>query len=136
MTSKTSIHVFILTTIRMRTTNGVKVMYKPTKKGAVQMARHIAASKRFSIIEDGFNHWWKECIMFGRWLTFNKSCVAGWYHSPIMQGPDPTPICPGATIHLLAITHGNLALYKVHFCVFGRAMDGDLGKANENTVTT
>jgi hypothetical protein len=36
----------------------------------------------------------------------------------------------------LAITHGNLALYKDHVCVFGGATDGDLGKQNENTITT
>jgi hypothetical protein len=92
--------------------------------------------QKFSMFKDGFNRRWKECVMFGRWLTFNESHVAGWYHSPIMQGPDPKPICTGTTIHLLAITHGNLASYKVHVRVFGGATDGDLGKDNENTVTT
>jgi hypothetical protein len=92
--------------------------------------------KKFSRFEDGFNCWWKECIMFRCWLTFDESHVAGWYHSPITQGPDPKPVCTGATIHSLEIMHGNLASYKVHVCVFGRATDGDLGKANKNTVTT
>jgi hypothetical protein len=92
--------------------------------------------QKFSMFEEGFNRRWKECVMFGCWLTFNESRVAGWYHSPITQGPDPKPICTGATIHLLAITHGHLVLYKVHVCVFGGATDGDLGKDNENTVTT
>ena len=60
----------------------------------------------------------------------------GWYHSPITQGPDPKPICTGATIHLLVIMHSNLVLYKAHICEFGGATDGDVGKANDNTVTT
>ncbi len=88
------------------------------------------------MFKDGFNHRWKECLIFGRWLTFDESCVAGWYHSPITQGPDPKPIHTGATIHSLAITHGDLALYKVHVRVFGGATDEDLAKQNENTVTT
>jgi hypothetical protein len=53
-----------------------------------------------------------------------------------MQGPDPKPICTGATIHSLAIMHGNLTLYKRHIHVFGRATDEDLAKQSENTVTT
>jgi hypothetical protein len=40
------------------------------------------------------------------------------------------------TIHLLAITHGDLTSYKVQVRVFGGATGGDLGKDNENTVTT
>jgi len=92
--------------------------------------------RKFSMFEDGFNRRWKECVIFGCWLTFNESRVAGWYHSPITKGPDPKPIRTGATIHSLAITHGDLASYKVHVCVFGGATDGDLGKANDNTVTT
>jgi hypothetical protein len=60
----------------------------------------------------------------------------GWYHSPIMQGPDPKPICTGATINLLVISHNDLTSYNVHIHVFGRAMDGNLNKANENTITT
>ncbi len=70
--------------------------------------------RKFAMLEDGFNTRWMECVKFGQWLTLNKSCVAGWYHSPITQGPDPKPIWTGATIHSLAITHGDLALYKVH----------------------
>jgi hypothetical protein len=49
--------------------------------------------------------------------------------------PYPKPICTGATIHSLAIAHGNLELYKVHVCVFGRKSDEDLGHANNNTTT-
>jgi hypothetical protein len=97
------------------------------------MAHH---RQKFSMFKDGFNHRWKECLILGRWLTFDKSCVAGWYHSPITQGPDPKPICTGATIHSLVITHSNLASYKMHVRVFGGAMDEDLGKQNKNTLTT
>jgi hypothetical protein len=87
------------------------------------------------MFEDGFNCWWKECTTFRRWLTFDESRVAGWYH-PITQGPDPKPIRTGTTIHSLAITHGDLASYKLHVRMFGGATDGDLDKTNENTVTT
>jgi hypothetical protein len=54
-----------------------------------------------------------------------------------MQGPDLTPICTGATIHSLAITHSDLSSYKVHVRVFvGGATVRDLDKMNDNTVTT
>ena len=58
-------------------------------------------------------------------------------HSPITQGPDPKPICTGTTIHSQSITHGDLASYKVHVRVFGRATDDGQGlnKTNDNTVT-
>ena len=91
--------------------------------------------QKFSMFEDGFNIRWKECVEFGKWLTFDESRVAGWYHSPITQGPDPKPIRTGATIHSLCITHGDLASYKVHVRVFGGKTDGDLGKTNNNTIT-
>ena len=97
------------------------------------MARH---HQKFSMFEDGFNHRWKECVTFRRWLTFNASHVTGWYHSPIMQGPDPKPICTGMTIYLLAIIHGDLATYTLHVRVFDGATDEDSGKDNENTATT
>ncbi len=78
--------------------------------------------RKFTIFKDGFNCWWKEwCPMFGRWLTFNESHVAGWYHDAITQGPDPKPICIGMKIYLLAIRHSNLPLYKVHVHVLGGA---------------
>jgi hypothetical protein len=41
MPSKTSIPVFILIMIGTRSTNGIMVMYTPTKKNAVQMAWRI-----------------------------------------------------------------------------------------------
>jgi hypothetical protein len=82
------------------------------------------------VFKDGFNHWCKECLILGCWLTFDESRVAGWYHGPITQVPDPKTICTGATIHSLAITHSNLASYKVSVCVFGGATDKDLGKQN------
>ncbi len=91
--------------------------------------------RKFAMLEDGFNTRWKECVEFGKWLMFDKSRVAGWYHSPITQGPDPKPIRTGATIHSLGITHGNLASYKVHVRVFGGKLDVDLGKTNDNTIT-
>jgi len=91
--------------------------------------------QKFLMFEDGFNIRWKECVEFGKWLTFDESRVAGWYHSPITQGPDPKPIQTGTTIYSLAITHGDLASYKVHVQVFGGKTAGDLGKTNNNTIT-
>jgi hypothetical protein len=118
--------------IGTRTTND-KVYVDKRQCSPQNTARH---HKMFSKLKDGFNHWWNKCLIFGCWLTFNESRVEGWYHSPITQGPDPKPICTGATIHSLAIMHGNLALYKVHVHLFGRGTDGDLGKPNKNTITT
>jgi hypothetical protein len=109
-------------------------VYGDSKKCSPEgTAKHC---QKFSVFEDGFNRQWKECTIFGRWLTFDESRVAGWYHSPITQGPDPKHIHTGVTIHSLAITHGDLALYKVHIRVFGGASDEDLDKTNKNTVTT
>jgi hypothetical protein len=90
--------------------------------------------RKFAMFEDGFNRRWKECVQFGRWVTFDESRVAGWYHSPITQGPDPKPIRTGATIHSLAVTHGPLASYKLHVRVFGGKSDEDLGKRSNHTV--
>jgi hypothetical protein len=94
-------------------------------------ARH---RHKFTMFEDGFNRRWKKCIQFGRWLTFDESCIAGWYCSPITQGPDPKPIRTGVTIHSLAVTHGNLKLYKLHVRVFGGKLDKDLGRRSDNTI--
>ena len=33
--------------------------------------------KKYEHIEDGYNKRWKECIIFGRWITAEKSWVAG-----------------------------------------------------------
>ncbi len=84
-------------------------VYADSKKCSPEgTAKH---RQKFSMYmyEDGFNRQWKECLIFGRWLTFDESHVAGWYHIPITQGPDPKPIRTGATIHSLAITQGNHA---------------------------
>jgi len=40
--------------------------------------------KKFGAVEDAFNARWKECVTFGKWLTFDESRVADWYHSPII----------------------------------------------------
>jgi hypothetical protein len=81
-------------------------LYADSKKCSPEgTAKH---GQKFSMFKDGFNRRWKECTTFGRWLTFNKSRVVGWYHSPITQGPDPKPIRTGGTIHSLAITYGDL----------------------------
>ena len=64
----------------------------------------VAHGLKFGIVEDGFNSQWQEIINFERWLTADKSCVAGWYKSQITCGPEPKPICTGTTLHKLCIT--------------------------------
>ena len=91
--------------------------------------------RKFEHIEDGFNQRWKECVKFGKWVTADESRVAGWYHSVITVGPEPKPICTGATIHSLCVTEGPLATYKLHCRVFSRKSDEDLNRKHENTAT-
>jgi hypothetical protein len=69
------------------------------------------------------------------WLTFDESHVAGWYKSAITIGPEPKPIQMGATIHLLCISKGNLAGYKLHAHTYGGASDKSLCVKCNNTVT-
>ena len=90
--------------------------------------------RKFALFEDGFNCHSKECVQFRCWVTFEESHVAGWYHSPITQGPDPKLICTGATIHSLAITYGKLASHKLHVRVFSRKSDKDLGRKTDHTI--
>jgi hypothetical protein len=88
--------------------------------------------RKFSMLEDGFNVRWKECIEFGKWLTFDESRVAGWYHSPITQGPDPKPIRTGATIHSLAI---RTATWRRTKCTFECLAESWTGIWRRRTTT-
>ena len=106
-------------------------VYADSKKCSQDKTAHHR--QKFPMFKDGINRRWKECIIFGCWLNFDKSRFADWYHSPITQEPDLKLICTGATIYSLAITYGNLVLYKVHICVYGGVTDRDLGK---NRTTT
>ena len=47
---------------------------------------------KFGLIEDAFVQRWQQCVLFGRWITADKSCLVGWYHSPCTIGPNPKPI--------------------------------------------
>ena len=47
---------------------------------------------KFGLIEDAFVQRWQQCVLFGRWITADKSCLVGLYHSPCMIGPNPKPI--------------------------------------------
>ena len=60
--------------------------------------------RKFGDVEDAFNNRWKECVTFGKWITFDESRVDGWYHSPITCGPEPNTICTVATIHSIYAT--------------------------------
>ena len=66
--------------------------------------------RKFGDVKDAFNKKWKECVTFGKWLTFNEIRVAGWYHSPITCGPEPKSIRTVAMIHSLCVTKGPLPL--------------------------
>ena len=63
-----------------------------------ELAWHL---RKFGDVEDAFNNRWKECVTFGKWLTFEESRVGGWYHIPLICGPEPKPIHTGATINSL-----------------------------------
>ena len=72
-------------------------------------------------------------VNYGKWLTADESRVAGWYHSPITQGPEPKPIRTGATLHSLCVTKGRLATYKLFVRVFGGKHDADLNRRHPYT---
>jgi hypothetical protein len=91
---------------------------------------------KFAIIEDAFNEQWKEAVIFGQWLMMDKSQTLGWYHGPITQGPEPKPVCTGATMHTVCVTDGPLATYKMHARMFGGKTDGDLQSHHINTIMT
>ena len=74
---------------------------------------------KFCIIEDAFNEAWRLHIVFGRDLTFDESRIAGWYLSLITIGPEPKPICTGATVHSMCVTFGPLATYMIRMRTYG-----------------
>ncbi len=92
--------------------------------------------RKFEFIENGFNRRWKECVLFGKWITADESRVAGWYRSGITIGPEPKPIRTGATIHSICVTFGELATYKLHCRVYGGRYDEGLDYVHENTTST
>jgi hypothetical protein len=68
-----------------------------------------------SDVEDIICQRWKEYVNCGRWVTFDKSRVAGWYNIAITIGP----IWKGVTIHSLCVLKGDLVSYKLHALTFG-----------------
>ncbi|KAL3765170.1 hypothetical protein ACHAW5_008589 [Stephanodiscus triporus] len=92
--------------------------------------------RKFAIVEDAFNARWKAAVIFGRRLTMDESRTPGWYHGPIMQGPEPKPVRTGATMHTVCVTDGPLATYKLHARTFGGKSDEDLQSRHINVVTT
>ena len=110
-----------------------RVYPDPKVEPSPEVARH---RRKFEYIEDGFNERWKECVVFGKWVTADESRVAGWYNSVITLGPEPKPIRTGATIHSLCVTLGALASYKLHCRVYGGKTDEDLCKKHVNTANT
>ena len=84
---------------------------------------------RMDIIYDG-RPWW---ISGDAWLQ--KSCIAGWYHSPLTIGPESKSICTGATLHTLCFTNCPLATYKLFARAYGGKSDSSLYHINDNTIT-
>ena len=78
---------------------------------------------------------WQAIVNFGRWITTDESRVAGWYHSPMTNGPEPKPIRTGATLHTVCVTKGPLSTYKLFARVYGGRYDQDIDKHNKHTVT-
>ena len=111
----------------------------PVKKKCSPDAAAHHHSRQFSTSEDGCNHRSEECVVFGRcWLTFefDESRVAGWYHSPIAQGPDPKPIFAPAQqstrwLSCMATSRHTKCTFA---CLAERQM-GIWGKENDNTVS-
>ena len=67
-------------------------IYLDEKHTSPELARHHC---KFGDVEYSFNNRWNDCVTFGKWLTFDESRVAGWYHIPITCGPEPNPIRTG-----------------------------------------
>ena len=102
----------------------------PKVEGDGTIATHRT---NFSLVEDGWNSWWQEIVNFGKWLTMDESRVAGCYKSMMTCGPEPRPICTGATLYTLCITHGPLATFKLHARVYGGVKDDNLNRIHNNT---
>jgi hypothetical protein len=75
-------------------------------------------------------------VIFGWWLTTDKSRTPGWYKGTIMQRPEPKLACTGMTVHTVCIMGGPLAAYKLH-CVhiWGQDIAGSL-ILTHNVATT
>ena len=56
----------------------------------------------------------------------DKSRLNGWYHSMMTMGPEPKPVCTGATIHTVCVTEGPLATFKLVVRVYGGQTNSDL----------
>jgi hypothetical protein len=81
---------------------------------------------KFGIIEDAFNARWKVAVIFGWQLMMVECRTPGWYHGPITQGPEPKPVCTGATTHTVCVMDSSLATYKLHARTFGVNTDKNL----------
>ena len=109
-------------------------VYADRKEDIVEgTARH---RRKFGTLEGGYTNRWQAMVIFGLEVTADESRVAGWYHSPLMVGPEPKPICTGATFHSLCVTKGRLATYKLWVRAYGGKSDEDLDGANKHTETT
>ncbi len=87
-----------------------------------------------------------QCLMMNS--TIGGKSVSGLdagLHLTRTKLPDGTTALPhrvgskanlaGATIHMLAVTHGDLALYKLHVHVFSGKTNKDLGQRNNHTIS-
>ena len=95
-----------------------------------------AASRcvKFSLIEDTYVKQCQQCVKFGKRVTADEPRLAEWYHSPCTIGPDPKPICTGATLHSIAVTRGKLQFYKLYARCYGGKIDGDLQGHHSHTA--
>ena len=84
------------------------------------------------LIEDAFNAAWIKHIVFGKYITFNESRIAGWYHSVITIGTEPKPIRTGATVHSMCITFGPLKTFMLRVRTYGGKTDQDLSKKKQH----
>ena len=97
----------------------------------MDMVKHCC---KFVIIEDAFNVRSKVSVICGCLLTMGESHTPGWYHGPLTQGPEPKPVCTGATMHTICMTDGPLATNKLHARTFGGKTDNNLQSRHINVV--
>mmetsp|Transcript_2847 Transcript_2847/g.5763 ORF Transcript_2847/g.5763 Transcript_2847/m.5763 type:complete len:366 (+) Transcript_2847:358-1455(+) len=113
--------------------NGWDSFLHSTKEGPKDgTAQH---QKKHGQLEDAYNKRWQSIVNFGRWVTGDKSRLAGWYHSVMKIEPEPKPIRTGMTLHSLCVTHGPLRTYKLFVRAYGGRSDEDLDTKHQNTAT-
>ena len=69
-----------------------------TKRGSAR--EHSKTSRKFGVLDDGYNRQWQAMVKFGRWMTADESRISGWSPSPaivwcshLLGAKLPTMVC-------------------------------------------